>query len=163
QRDPFSLLDTGHETIDDTVAAERDGEIVKSEGRHARLLLVRSTTAKNGAPKKAVTTPIGSSAGDITVRASTSAKTRKPAPTTTTNAIRPLPAAPAAVAIVAATTAKRRTRATFTPRPAASSSPTARTSRSRRCPSRISQAAAAYGAMMPTSRQPDVARRPSSH
>ena len=35
--------------------------------------LVRSTTAKNGAPKNAVTTPIGSSAGDITVRAITSA------------------------------------------------------------------------------------------
>jgi len=44
---------------------------------------VLSTTAKNGAPKNAVTTPIGSSAGDSAVRAITSARTRKPAPKST--------------------------------------------------------------------------------
>ena len=47
---------------------------------HVNPLLVRSRIAKNGAPKNAVTTPIGSSAGDISVRASTSASTRKPPP-----------------------------------------------------------------------------------
>ena len=43
---------------------------------------VRRTTAKNGAPRKAVTTPIGSSDGESTVRATTSASTRNPAPAT---------------------------------------------------------------------------------
>ena len=42
--------------------------------------LVLSTIAKNGAPQKAVTTPIGSSGGETTVRATTSARTRKPPP-----------------------------------------------------------------------------------
>src|SRR5208283_2064150 len=42
--------------------------------------LRRRTIAKNGAPKNAVTTPSGSSAGDSTVRATTSASTRKAAP-----------------------------------------------------------------------------------
>ena len=76
-------LDLVREPVDDRVAAERDATRVERERGHAYRLLVRSTTAKNGAPKNAVTTPIGSSAGDITVRAITSAKTRKPAPTIT--------------------------------------------------------------------------------
>src|SRR5262249_23502238 len=49
---------------------------------HAAPFDVRRTTAKNGAPQNAVTTPIGSSAGESSVRASTSARTRKPAPAT---------------------------------------------------------------------------------
>ncbi len=57
----------------DREVAELDHRIVRAE---------RRTTAKNGAPKNAVTTPIGSSAGETMVRASTSARTRKPAPTT---------------------------------------------------------------------------------
>ena len=43
--------------------------------------VVRSTSAKNGAPTNAVTTPIGSSAGASAVRATTSASTRNAAPT----------------------------------------------------------------------------------
>ena len=43
----------------------------------------RSTIRKNGAPRKAVTTPRGISWGDRTVRARRSAKMRKPAPNST--------------------------------------------------------------------------------
>ncbi len=61
--------------------AELDRSRVERERRHENVLLVRSTIAKNGAPKNAVTTPIGSSAGETIVRASTSASTRNPPPT----------------------------------------------------------------------------------
>ena len=83
QRDPLAALDLVGQRVEDACAAERDGHAVERQRCHAVRLVVRSTTAKNGAPKNAVTTPIGSSAGDITVRAITSAKTRKPAPTIT--------------------------------------------------------------------------------
>ena len=65
---------------DDLRAAEphRDGRRARS--RRASPGSRRSTSAKNGAPKNAVTTPIGSSPGEITVRAITSASTRNPAP-----------------------------------------------------------------------------------
>ena len=49
----------------------------------APALVVRSTSAKNGAPKNAVTIPIGISAGASAVRAITSASTKKPAPPST--------------------------------------------------------------------------------
>ena len=62
-------------STDDAVERERDHDAILRE--------VRSTTAKNGAPKNAVTTPIGSSAGESAVRAITSASTRNPAPTST--------------------------------------------------------------------------------
>ena len=61
-------------------AVETDAEIAELD--HLIDLAVRRTTAKNGAPKNAVTTPIGNSPGDTTVRARTSASTRNPAPTT---------------------------------------------------------------------------------
>ena len=67
--------------VDDATTAELDADALEGERAHVKLLLVRSTTAKNGAPKNAVTTPIGTSAGAISVRARTSARTRKPAPT----------------------------------------------------------------------------------
>ena len=88
---------------------------------------LRRTRAKNGAPKKAVITPMGSSAGAMTVRATRSARIRKAAPPTRlsgtssrwlgpatsrmvwgtmmpTNPIRPETATAAAVARVAAAT-----------------------------------------------------------
>jgi hypothetical protein len=40
----------------------------------------RKTIRKNGAPKNAVTTPIGSSAGEITIRARRSVNARNAAP-----------------------------------------------------------------------------------
>jgi hypothetical protein len=58
--------------------AEPDPEVARLD--HLIDLDERRTTAKNGAPRKAVITPIDSSAGDCTVRARTSARTRKPAP-----------------------------------------------------------------------------------
>ena len=49
-------------------------------GHVSTRLVTRSTATKNGAPTKAVTTPMGSSAGASTVRAIRSARTRKAAP-----------------------------------------------------------------------------------
>ena len=58
-------------------AAQLDAHAVDGEpGRHRRPIVVRSTTTKNGAPTKAVTTPIGISAGAVTVRAARSASAR---------------------------------------------------------------------------------------
>src|SRR5207249_1828457 len=84
QRHPFAVLDTERDAVDDVPACELDGDAREGERAQAAILRdVRRTTAKNGAPKKAVTTPIGSSAGDSAVRAITSARTRNPAPTRT--------------------------------------------------------------------------------
>ena len=47
---------------------------------HGEVRDERKTMRKNGAPKNAVTTPIGSSAGEITIRARRSANARKAAP-----------------------------------------------------------------------------------
>ena len=80
QRDPAALLGLERQAGDRLHAAEADADVAQLD--HRIVLAVRRTTAKNGAPKNAVTTPIGSSAGESTVRASTSASTRKPAPTT---------------------------------------------------------------------------------
>jgi hypothetical protein len=55
-------------------AGDRGGRHVGTSRR------VRSTRAKNGAPTSAVTTPIGTSAGDRAVRARTSATVRKAPP-----------------------------------------------------------------------------------
>src|SRR4051794_14181707 len=85
ERDPFSVVHVRSQPFDHVLPAERDRDSIERDRRHQYRLLVRRTTAKNGAPKNAVTTPIGSSAGDITVRAITSAKTRKPAPSTIDN------------------------------------------------------------------------------
>ena len=81
-RYPLPRLDRAADAVEDPGPAELDRQLSQRQRRHGpTLLLVRSTTAKNGAPKKAVTTPIGSSAGDTTVRASTSQRTRNPPPT----------------------------------------------------------------------------------
>ena len=59
-------LDRERDAVDDVPAAELDRDPLERERAHrdAILRVVRSTIAKNGAPKNAVTTPIGSSAGD---------------------------------------------------------------------------------------------------
>src|SRR5205807_8008650 len=80
QHHPLLGGDVEREVAHRLGAVEADAEI--SELDHRIDLAVRRTTAKNGAPKNAVTTPIGSSPGDTTVRARTSASTRNPAPTT---------------------------------------------------------------------------------
>jgi hypothetical protein len=77
-----------------------------------------------------------------------------------TNPIRPLTATAAAVARVAAATTTSRTLAARTPRLAASSSPTASTSISRRWSRMAAVLSSAYGTTRPTSRQPAVVRRP---
>src|SRR5690606_33900559 len=62
-------------------ARDRRGRGGENIAFHRTPRLRLSTTRKKGAPIAAVTTPIGSSAGDMTVRARTSARTRKDAPT----------------------------------------------------------------------------------
>src|SRR5581483_1283351 len=84
QRHPLPVLDRERDVRDDRPPAELDRDAVDGQRAHVAILrAVRSTTAKNGAPKNAVTTPIGSSAGESAVRAITSVRTRKPAPTST--------------------------------------------------------------------------------
>src|SRR5215211_5246557 len=69
------------EILDDARAVESHRDPFEVKRFHgATVRVMRSTTAKNGAPKNAVTTPIGNSAGEITVRARRSARTRKAAP-----------------------------------------------------------------------------------
>ena len=83
QRHPLAGLGGQRDRLDDRAAGERDRDLERLDGRlHSPTQrLRRRTIAKNGAPKKAVTTPIGSSAGDSTVRATTSVRIRKPPPT----------------------------------------------------------------------------------
>ena len=84
QRHPLAALDRERHALDDVATAQLDGHALQSQRRHAAIRLeVRRTTAKNGAPKNAVTTPIGISAGESAVRAITSARTRNPPPTST--------------------------------------------------------------------------------
>src|SRR5204862_526947 len=81
QPHPLALLDHGSDPAERRMAVEGDRERLERDRVHGSTSrLVWRTTAKKGAPKKAVTTPIGSSAGDKAVRASTSASTRKAAP-----------------------------------------------------------------------------------
>src|SRR5207248_11393953 len=78
QHHPGSGLDGERHVADGVHPLELHREVVELD--HRIDLEVRRTTAKNGAPKNAVTTPIGSSEGDSTVRATTSVRTRKPPP-----------------------------------------------------------------------------------
>ena len=83
QRHPLPRFHGRRDVVQHARAAELDAQVLEGQSTHGPTIrLVRRTIAKKGAPKNAVTTPIGSSAGDIAVRAITSAKTRKPAPTT---------------------------------------------------------------------------------
>src|SRR5581483_4968782 len=80
QCEPLAGLDCEGDPPQRVRLAEPNGNVAELD--HLRPLDVRRTTAKNGAPKNAVITPIGSSCGERTVRAITSVRTRKPAPTT---------------------------------------------------------------------------------
>ena len=84
--EPLPVRDDGSDPVDDGLAAELDGDAAQLD-HAAPPRVVRSTSAKNGAPKNAVTTPSGISAGASAVRATTSASTRNPAPTTTDSGI----------------------------------------------------------------------------
>src|SRR5262249_49098135 len=65
QGDPLAGLDRERRLADDVASAELDADAVEGERRQVAIpRAVRSTIAKNGAPKNAVTTPIGSSAGE---------------------------------------------------------------------------------------------------
>ena len=79
---PFVRRDRQRHAVEEAspVALDRDAGTRESLTHPVVPLLVRSTTTKNGAPTIAVTTPIGISAGDSAVRASTSAKARKAPP-----------------------------------------------------------------------------------
>src|SRR5439155_1639264 len=83
QRHPLAALDREREIFQGVCRAEPDGDAAQLD--HRRVLDERSTMAKNGAPKNAVMTPIGSSCGLSTVREITSVSTRNPAPTTSDN------------------------------------------------------------------------------
>ena len=84
--EPLAVRDDGVDAVHDRLAAELDRH--RAQVDHAAPpRVVRRTSAKNGAPKNAVTTPSGISAGASAVRAMTSASTRKPAPTTTESGI----------------------------------------------------------------------------
>ncbi len=80
-----------------------------------------------------------------------------------TKPISPLTATAAAVPTVAQTTTASRTRPTWTPRLAASSSPTLSTSSSRRWSRIPTVAITTYGSRIRTSRQPELGRRPRIH
>src|SRR5262245_57939921 len=81
-RQPLAVVERRRDRLEDPRAVDRHADVLHGQRGHwITLRLVRTTIAKKGAPKNAVTTPIGSSAGAITVRASTSVKTRKPPPT----------------------------------------------------------------------------------
>ena len=59
----------------------RDREVAQADRTHSSAALVeRMTAMKNGAPMKAVSTPMDSSAGATTVRAAVSARTRNAPP-----------------------------------------------------------------------------------
>ena len=80
QRQPLAPFDRERDTVDDPGARGLDRDVGGAD-HGPTVRVVRSTSAKNGAPTKAVTTPIGSSAGASAVRATTSASTRNAAPT----------------------------------------------------------------------------------
>ena len=90
QADPLSARDVEVHVAHDEAPAKGDAEAARRDRGHERPpRIVRRTSTKNGPPKNAVTTPIGSSAGESAVLAMTSASTRNPAPTTNESGSRP--------------------------------------------------------------------------
>ena len=87
QPQPLGMFDLQRRLAQDPLLAENDRDFAQLNGHchNPTVRVVRSTTAKNGAPRNAVTTPIGSSEGDSSVRASTSVSTRKPPPASNDN------------------------------------------------------------------------------
>ena len=86
EREPLPVGDRHVHGVDDRAAAELDRDAAHVD-HAAPPRVVRRTRAKNGAPQNAVTTPSGISAGASAVLATTSASTRKPAPTITESGI----------------------------------------------------------------------------
>ena len=84
-RDTGDEIEFSFATIGDVQKRLAHGEIPDLDTAHIIFLLLRRTIAKNGAPKNAVTTPIGSSAGAIIVRPSRSARIKNAAPNATHN------------------------------------------------------------------------------
>ena len=82
ERDPLALRDVEIDVVARPAArrAPRSPAGARSHVMPRVVLVERSTSAKNGAPRNAVTTPSGISAGESAVRAITSARTRNPAP-----------------------------------------------------------------------------------
>ena len=84
ERDPLAGRHREVDPVQDRDPVAGHAEVAAGHGGgggHRCPLLLLRTRRKNGAPIAAVTTPIGSSAGDIAVRATTSVRTRNAAPT----------------------------------------------------------------------------------
>src|SRR5690606_1123338 len=79
-RQPLAVGHRQVDVVEHARAAEGDGHTRCLDHAVTPRREVRSTSTKNGAPKKAVTTPIGISAGDAMVRPSRSASTRHAPP-----------------------------------------------------------------------------------
>ena len=77
---PFARVQDVVERLHCDVLAIQHTEITESEHRHRADSLVRRSNKKNGAPKNAVTTPIGVSAGSDNTRLGMSASTRNAPP-----------------------------------------------------------------------------------
>jgi hypothetical protein len=81
QAEPAAGPDRAGDPVQDRRPVQRDSQVTHRQRAHVRTDLVdRRIQMNTGEPISAVTTPIGSSAGDRMVRASVSASTRKPAP-----------------------------------------------------------------------------------
>jgi hypothetical protein len=80
EAEPFAGADRGAEVPDGVGAPVADADLAEFDRAHRVTCRVRNSTMKNGAPMKAVTTPIGTSAGADWVRPGMSARMRKAAP-----------------------------------------------------------------------------------
>ena len=80
EAEPFAGAHRGGEVVDGSGSAVAYADVAVFDGAHRATCRVRSSTMKNGAPMKAVTTPIGTSAGADRVRPGMSARMRKAAP-----------------------------------------------------------------------------------
>src|SRR6185295_11652727 len=79
--DPLAGIDIKRDAGQHLGAAQSNVQRVNRERTHDDIRdVVRSTTAKNGAPQNAVTTPIGISAGLARTRPARSASTRNAPP-----------------------------------------------------------------------------------
>ena len=80
QSEPSARRDRRAERLHDLALAVAHGDGRELERAHRATCRVRSRRMKNGAPKNAVTTPIGSSAGAVSVRPGMSTRIRNAAP-----------------------------------------------------------------------------------
>src|SRR5690606_15076261 len=147
-RERAALGDREPDPVEEPLAGDLDDDVVAADHPSTPRREVRSTRMKNGAPKNAVTTPIGISAGAATVRARRSAAHRNAPPNSSdsgssdrwlgptssrtvcgtmipTNPISPDTLTAAAVPRDAAAITSSRVRCVCSPSVAASSSPTA--------------------------------------